>query len=75
LIIKTNLDNEKDLIGVISSETKQYFLKSKNISGNQAELIFEVRIKDHSNITKRISEINGVVDINLLFSFNNVLDN
>ena len=75
LIIKTNLDNEKDLIGIISSETKQYFLKSKNISGNQAELIFEVRIKDHSSITKKIAGINGVLDINLLSSSNNVLDN
>ena len=75
LIIKTNINNEKDIIRVISSETKQFFLKSKSINGNQAELIFEIRIKDHSNITKKIAEINEVLDINLLSSSNNVLDN
>jgi hypothetical protein len=75
LIVKTNLDNEKNIIEVISSETKQFFLKSKNISGNHAELIFEIRIKDHLNITKKIAEIDEVLDVNLISSSNNVLDN
>jgi uncharacterized membrane protein YhiD involved in acid resistance len=75
LIIKTNLGNEKILNKIISAETKQYFLKSKNINGNQQELIFEIRIKDDLQITKKISQINGVKDVNLISSSNNVLDN
>ena len=75
LIIKTNLGNEKILNKIISAETKQYFLKSKNINRNQQELIFEIRIKDDLQITKKISQINGVKDVNLISSSNNVLDN
>jgi len=75
LIIKTNLGNEKILNKTISAETKKFFLKSKNINGNQQELIFEIRIKDDIQITKKISKINGVKDVNLISSSNNVLDN
>ena len=75
LIIKTNLGNEKILNKIISAETKQYFLKSKNINRNQQELIFEIRINDDLQITKKISQINGVKDVNLISSSNNVLDN
>ena len=75
LIIKTNVGNEKILDKIISTESNQYFLKSKNINGNHEELIFEIRIKDDLKITKKISQINGVKDVNLIASSNNVLDN
>ena len=75
LIIKTNVGNEKILDKVISTESNQYFLKSKNINGNHEELIFEIRIKDDLKITKKISQIKGVKDVNLISSSNNVLDN
>ena len=75
LIIKTNVGNEKILDKIISTESNQYFLKSKNINGNHEELIFEIRIKDDLKITKKISQIKGVKDVNLISSSNNVLDN
>ena len=75
LIIKTNVGNEKILDKIISTESNQYFLKSKNINGNHEELIFEIRIKDDLKITKKISQIKGVKDVNLIASSNNVLDN
>jgi hypothetical protein len=75
LIIKTNVGNEKILDKIISTESNQYFLKSKNINGNHEDLIFEIRIKDDLKITKKISQIKGVKDVNLIASSNNVLDN
>ena len=75
LIIKTNVGNEKILDKIISTESNQYFLKSKNINGNHEELIYEIRIKDDLKITKKISQIKGVKDVNLISSSNNVLDN
>ncbi len=75
LIVKCDPSVENDLIKVLSKETKNFYLKSKNINENQAELIFETKIKDQSTLSKKISELSGVLDVSILSYSSNILDN
>ena len=68
LIVKCKLNSENKLFKVLSQQTKKFYLKSKNINGDQLELIFETRINDQSKLTKKISELPGISDVNILNS-------
>jgi uncharacterized membrane protein YhiD involved in acid resistance len=75
LIVKCNPSVENQLFEILSKETKKFYLKSKNINGNQLELIFETRIKDQSKLSKKISELSGITDVSILSYSSNILDN
>lgn len=74
LIVKCKLNSENKLFKVLSQQTKKFYLKSKNINGDQLELIFETRINDQSKLTKKISELPGISDVNILSFSSNILD-
>ena len=75
LIIKCKPSVENELFEILSKETKKFYLKSKNINGDQLELIFETRIKDQSKLSKKVSELSGVTDVSILSYSSNILDN
>ena len=75
LIVKCDPSIENELIKVLSEETKNFYLKSKNINDNQAEMIFETQINDQEILSKKISELSGVLDVSILSYSSNILDN
>ena len=75
LIVKCDPSIENDLIKILSEETKNFYLKSKNINDNQAEMIFETQINDQEILSKKISELSGVLDVSILSYSSNILDN
>jgi len=75
VIVKCKPSTENELLKILSKETKKFYLKSKNINSDQLELIFETRIKDQSKLSKKISELSGVFNVNILSYSSNILDN
>tara|TARA_Y100001935_G_scaffold228384_1_gene207272 strand:+ start:159 stop:851 length:693 start_codon:yes stop_codon:yes gene_type:complete len=75
LIVKCDPSIENELIKILSEETKNFYLKSKNINDNQAEMIFETQINDQEILSKKISELSGVLDVSILSYSSNILDN
>lgn len=67
LIVNFNKENdEKEILNIIGKYAKRYKIKSRNISTDGEEMIVELRIKEESNIIKRISSIEGVTSASLI---------
>ncbi len=67
LVISTTKECEEDLLNnTIKKYSKDATVKSRNISMNSKEFIFELHIKDSSSLLNDISNIDGVASVNML---------
>lgn len=57
---------EEDIIKVFNDNKIKYRVKSKNISSNNADIIFELSDNKINNLVEQISKYNGIISINLI---------
>lgn len=61
-----NIKIEEDIIKVFNDNKIKYRVKSKNISSNNADIIFELSDNKINNLVEQISEYKGIISINLI---------
>lgn len=61
-----NIKIEEDIIKVFNDNKIKYRVKSKNISSNNADIIFELSDNKINNLVEQISEYNGIISINII---------
>jgi len=74
LIIRLEEEAESQVEEIISSNTKKYALKSKNLTGDLIEIIAEIRTDNTSQLTRELNSIDKIKDVNVLSLSSNILD-
>ncbi len=59
-------DAEDDLLDVIEAYTKNYHVRSRNLTMNGMDMIVELRVKDGGSLLKEVGEIEKVRSVSLL---------
>lgn len=67
LVVRTAYsDMQEDILAVVAGVSKYYKVKSRNITGNQLNMIIELRTKEESTLLVKIWELEGVEYASLL---------
>ncbi len=67
LVINSNsLDKEDEILSVLSKYTKNYKVKSRNLTETTLDLVLELRIAKGSELVKEIIKLDGVYSASLL---------
>ena len=67
LVVRTAYhDMQEDIIGVVAEASSYYKVKSRNITGNQLNMIIELRTKEESTLLDNIWNLEGVEYASLL---------
>lgn len=59
-------DMQDEILEVVSEVSKYYKVKSRNITGNELNMIIELKTKEESRLLERICDIDGVEYASLL---------
>lgn len=74
LIIRFEEEVESQIEEIVSSNTKKYSLKSKNLSNGFIEIIAEIRVNNTTQLSRELISIEKVKDVNVLSLSSNILD-
>ncbi len=68
LVINSECTEEMDiqLKNIIEKYSKYYTLKSRNISNNQLDLVYELRVREGMELTHELHAVKGVYSVSLL---------
>lgn len=67
LVVRTAYnDMQEDIIGVVAESSSYYKVKSRNMTGNQLNMIIELRTKEESKLLDNIWNLEGVEYASLL---------
>ncbi len=66
LVINCKEDIEKQLNEVIGKQSSFYRLKSRNFTANGVDYVYELSVKDASELSKAVKECDGVKQFSLL---------
>lgn len=67
LVVRTSYNDMQDeILAVVSEASKYYKVKSRNITGNQLNMIIELKTKEESRLLEKICDIDGVEYASLL---------
>ncbi len=68
LVINSECTAEMDiqLKNIIEKYSKYYTLKSRNISNNQLDLVYELRVREGMELTHELHAVKGVYSVSLL---------
>ncbi len=62
----TDLGIEGEIEELLKSMTKYHKVKSRNVSGNGADMIFEVKLKQEAELVQKISQMEKVHSVTLM---------
>lgn len=60
------LDVEKKITTIIEKYTKSYKVKSRSVSKNNLDLIYELRSKNGNDLINELSKVNNILNVHLL---------
>lgn len=66
VVNSTNPANDSDIIMLVKKFSKDYKVKSKNLSKTTLDIIIELTISDESNLIHEVMKIDGVVSASIL---------
>ena len=66
LVINSDINSDDVIRSVIRSNTNNYEEKSRVLTDDNMELVYELRIKDASELSHALSEIEGVSSVSIL---------
>ena len=66
LIVNSKADSDGAILDAIKSNTKAYIEKSRVLTDDALELVYELRVKDTAALSKSVSAVAGVASVSLL---------
>lgn len=67
LVVNSSLvENDKEILSIIKYYSKDYIVKSKNVTNETLDMIVEVKLHKESEIINEIMKVNGVIAVSLL---------
>ena len=66
LVVNCDNDMQKELDDIISKESKSFRLKSRNITSNGFDYVYQIETKDSDKLVKEVQNIEGIKRLSLL---------
>ena len=66
VVNSTKPDSDKEIIGKVTSFTKTYKIKSKNLTATSLNMVIELKIKEESELIHEIMNVEGVSSATIL---------
>ncbi len=59
-------ENDKEIINIVKKHSKNYKVKSKNLTAETIDMVIEINVNTESELVHEIMQINGVVSASIL---------
>lgn len=66
IVNSSRTDSDNEIVGKVKEFTKDFKVKSKNLTANSLDMIVEIRVKDEHNLAHEIMQIQGVTSASVL---------
>lgn len=66
VVNSTNLESDKEIISVVKEYSKNYKVKSKNLTPSKLDMIVEIKLDEESELVHRVLKIDGVTSASIL---------
>lgn len=66
IVNSSNLDIEPALIATVKPYAKHWNVKSRNLTANSLDIVFELRTNQGSDLVRNVMQLNGISSVSLL---------
>lgn len=66
VVNSTNLEEDKAILNTVKEYSKNFIVKTKNVTASELEMIIEIKVEKESEIVQKLLKINGVTSASIL---------